>query len=191
MACQCFLQMTFFFCRRHRVWEVLVNDVITSKRHGGKNQNFRSRFRWSELYFATPWSNIWWQFCCWLVSCWQQKCEYCLTRKTVIYLRNVSFGFPQVTLVKSITFVFQNYSGFISTIGKLVLLSFKCANGISKMESRCRNVNGAFIVTCNALLVLWCWHIKRKWILWTIGNRLLITQMYLKNLLLHSILFFN
>lgn len=143
------------------------------------------------LYFVTSGCKLWWKLCCWLVSCWQQKCEYCLTRKTVIYLRNVSFGFPQVTLVKSIIFVFQNYSGFISTIGKLVFLSFKCANGISKMDTTCRHVNGAYVVHYNALLVLWCWLIKRKWILWTIGNRLLITQMLLKNLLLHSKLFFN
>lgn len=33
-----------FFCRRSRVWEVLVNDVTTHYRHGGENQDISSRF---------------------------------------------------------------------------------------------------------------------------------------------------
>lgn len=33
-----------FFCRRSRVWEVLVNDVTTDYKHGGENQDISSRF---------------------------------------------------------------------------------------------------------------------------------------------------
>lgn len=56
MACQwyqCFLQMEYILYRRSRVWEVLVNDVTTRNRHGGKSQNNRYRFQGSKFFSMT------------------------------------------------------------------------------------------------------------------------------------------